>query len=519
VLEKQMVLMNFKKRIIATSLIAGVLPAAYLVTRYSHIDQTKVNPANIKTLGLVLSIASYLSIILVGNKLPFSSAFFESNPFLAYGLALLTIVGIQSVATLFFIGLAKVFYGKNIFTSAKNLNSKSTLSYTLGLLLSGLLITASLYAFGTFVFIVFAIYFVPSVYLYNKIKPIFKTKKQTILFSILFVLIVLMFPLTRFLDAYIETAIVRFMTLLGYYYAPALLYLVLFYVAFDLIQLILKISRPQITKMLNTQRSKTVLFLTLFALTLLIEARGIYNFNTPKIQEYQIQVPKKSAAINHLKIAMAADFHFSEITSPKFVTKFVNKVNATNADIVLFPGDIFESNNTNAKLDFIKNELKGIKSKYGVYAVEGNHGYYSRTNTEDFFSEAGISLLQDTVISIDNSFQIMGRMDRHNRNRSSLSELLAQTKAGLPLITMDHQPYYEDKNFGAIDVYLSGHTHNGQLFPANLIEKLIYELPWGYKKINSTHLFVTCGAQGWGPQVRTASQSEIMLINIEFVSD
>ncbi len=508
--------MEFKKRIVLTSVVSGVLPSAYLVSRYSKNTNPEANLSNIKTLGFILSAASYLFVILIINKLLLQPGVFDSKPIFAYGLSLLLFVAIQSIATLIFIFACEQIYGKTVFTSHKDLTGKINTAYFIGLFLFGLLITACLFAFGPFIFIVFSIYFVPNVYLHNKIKQIFSTRKQVIFFTIFFVFIVSLFPVTRFLSAYIETGIVKLLTLIGYYYAPLLLYLVLFYIGFDLIKWVLTKSKITARSKLNNKPYKTAVFLIFFTLTSLIEVRGIYNFNTPKIQEYHIQIPQKSATIKELKIAMAADFHFSEITSEKFVSKFITEINKQNADVVLFAGDIFESNNSNAKLDFLKSELSGIKSKYGVYAVEGNHGYYSRTNTHEFFNKANITLLKDTVITIDNAFQVMGRMDRHNHRRSSIPELLSMSKSDLPMITMDHQPYYNDKNFDRIDLYLSGHTHNGQLFPANLIEKFIYELPWGYKKINNTHFFVTCGAQGWGPQVRTASQSEIMVINVEF---
>jgi len=399
------------------------------------------------------------------------------------------------------------------------MRSRADRAYFGILFLLGLVITACLFAFGPFIFIVFSIYFIPNIYLHNKIKQIVRSGRQVIFFTIPFIFIVLLFPTTRFLSEYIEFNLIKLMTQAGYYYPPMLLYLVLFYVGFDFIKLLLTKSKIITIAEFNKSTYKTAIFLIFFTLTLLIEAKGIYNFNTPKTHEYQIQIPQKSAPIKELKIAMAADFHFSEITNPRFVEKFVNEMNELNADIVLFAGDIFESNKSNDELDYIKKELSGIKSKLGVYAVEGNHGYYNRTNSTELFKKANIILLKDTVITIDKSFQLMARMDRHNQNRSSISELLELTKSDFPIITIDHQPYYEDKYFDRIDLYLSGHTHNGQLFPFNLIEKFIYEIPWGYKKINNTHCFVTCGAQGWGPQVRTASQSEIMVINVEFDSN
>ena len=88
----------------------------------------------------------------------------------------------------------------------------------------------------------------------------------------------------------------------------------------------------------------------------------------------------------------------------------------------------------------------------------------------------------------------------------------------LPIFLLDHSPYQLDaaaKN--NIDIQLTGHTHYGQVWPINYIIELMFELPWGYKRIDNSHFFVTSGAQGWGTPIRTAGQSEIMIINVEFV--
>jgi uncharacterized protein len=61
---------------------------------------------------------------------------------------------------------------------------------------------------------------------------------------------------------------------------------------------------------------------------------------------------------------------------------------------------------------------------------------------------------------------------------------------------------------------LSFHAHNGQIFPANFVVKLIYRLSYGYEKINQGHFFVTSGYGFWGVPMRLGSQSEVMIIDL-----
>jgi predicted MPP superfamily phosphohydrolase len=98
-----------------------------------------------------------------------------------------------------------------------------------------------------------------------------------------------------------------------------------------------------------------------------------------------------------------------------------------------------------------------------------------------------------------------------------VNEILGTTSPDLPVLLLDHRPTeLEETSKTPVDVQFSGHTHNGQLFPINYILHSMYELTWGYKKIRNTHFFVTSGLRLWGPPVKTAGKSEIMLIKIYY---
>jgi predicted MPP superfamily phosphohydrolase len=128
-----------------------------------------------------------------------------------------------------------------------------------------------------------------------------------------------------------------------------------------------------------------------------------------------------------------------------------------------------------------------------------------------------MTVLSDTVVVIAGSFNLAGRNDSHMRTRKEIGMLLESTADSLPVILIDHRPTEIDKvSKTSVDVQLSGHTHNGQLFPINLITRKVYELSWGYRKIGNTHFFVTSGIRLWGPPVRTTGKSEIMVIDINF---
>jgi len=190
-------------------------------------------------------------------------------------------------------------------------------------------------------------------------------------------------------------------------------------------------------------------------------------------------------------------------------------MNSLQPDIILYGGDMVEGDKENETTEAIESAIKNIRVKYGSYGVNGNHEFYGGNAQGNFFYKAGIILLCDTMVRIDNSFYLAGRYDEHFRQRKTITEILASDSVDLPVILIDHRPTeLQEVSRTTADVQFSGHTHNGQMFPINLITRSIYELSWGYKKIRNTHFFVSSGLRLWGPPVRTSGKSEIMLVDI-----
>lgn len=386
--------------------------------------------------------------------------------------------------------------------------------------LLGIAIIAFLIAFEGFRFFAFIVYLLPNIYLYSHMKRAFYLKQQKILFTIIFIIIAGLFPIGLMSHNASDSSLLKYSLLGGYYYLPVLLYAFLFYLLFDLVRLVNWKTDFIPKAVLAGKRFNRILLVGFLIATGLIVAAGSYNFNNTKINQYSIGVPKKSAEKDQLKIAVAADLHLSEITNRNFFLQFVEKINSIEPDIVLLPGDIIEDDQSGSKSEYFKKQFRQLSSKYGVYAVDGNHEIYMGEKKYKFFGEAGIKVLRDSVTLIDNVFYLVGRRDRHDKQRKPLDDLIKHIPDSLPIISMDHQPYhFENVHKNNIDVQFSGHTHHGQLFPFQLITKSIYELSWGYKKINGTHFFVTSGAQGWGPPVKTSSPSEIMEIDVNFKSE
>ncbi len=361
-------------------------------------------------------------------------------------------------------------------------------------------------------------YTIPNIYVFLRVGQLFIERRFRFRYFIIYFLLASVYPAAIMFpeDGQVSTAL----NFISGYLLPFYLYLFLALLLFDLFLLFNRIFKiiPRV-KLWSSKFRKTGLA-SIILLSAGIVAGGIINFNTVRTSEYRIDVPARSSGLKHLRIAFVADFHLTESTNIHFVKKFADKIGEINPDLMVYGGDIVEGDRDDEITTESGNILSRIHPKYGVFAVLGNHEYYSGQDKGSFFEKAGMKVLCDTVIIIDNSFSLAGRYDSHFRERKSVVSLLKAATDSLPLILADHRPTEIDQVSSTLaDVQLSGHTHDGQLFPINLITRSVYRLSWGHMKLGNTHFFVTSGIRLWGPPVRTAGKSEIMVIDITFTRD
>ncbi len=205
---------------------------------------------------------------------------------------------------------------------------------------------------------------------------------------------------------------------------------------------------------------KFILYLLFLGLLLLFWAYFIEP-NFLKVKKYQIKNPHLSG----LKVVFASDFH----VSPKqkdFLRKTVYKINQQNPDIVFLGGDFVKGHRKSSSLppEQIADELGNIRSKYGVFAVLGNHDWwYNGEEVEAALRNNGISVLNNKNIQIntpDFNFFVAG-IDDYTTGKSNLSEALKDVKQ--PLILLSHNPDIFPSVPQGVGLTLAAHTHGGQI--------------------------------------------------------
>ncbi len=268
-------------------------------------------------------------------------------------------------------------------------------------------------------------------------------------------------------------------------------------------------------------------------------AYGVYHGRDIQIKKYEVNLEKDGGNIDSLNAVLIGDIHMGYNVGVRHVRQMVDKINAQNPDIILIAGDIFD-NEYEALDDPEKliSILKEMKAKYGVYSVYGNHdiqekilaGFTFSSSQKkmadermDAFVEAcGWEHLRDDVTLVDDSFYIIGRADEERPGkdideRASIDELMEEVDETKPVFVLDHEPKeLKEQAEAGVDLCLNGHVHDGQVFPGNLLMKILWENSCGYKKFDDMHSIVTSGVGIWGPPMRIGTDSEICQITVNF---
>lgn len=291
-------------------------------------------------------------------------------------------------------------------------------------------------------------------------------------------------------------------------------YLFMYLVATDIIRLIFKLMHTSFL-------SHTVQISIVVVLTLITTIYGYINSHNTKVTEYNITLKKELK--EDFKIAAFSDLHIGADMSPKRLKKEVSTINNLQPDIIFIVGDIVDNNIKDLTQAHL-NELKKLHAPLGVYAVIGNHDYYSADaeTIKNLLAQADINTLIDNVTYIsEKGFYIIGRDSlRHTNDKGSKRQNIQALYDKIedkskPLIILDHVPKGIDdgKKINA-DIQISGHTHDGQTFPLNLIVRKISHLSHGMILDDGFYYFVSSGIGLWGPPVRIGTDAEIILINV-----
>ncbi|MBU3180293.1 metallophosphoesterase [Clostridium psychrophilum] len=341
---------------------------------------------------------------------------------------------------------------------------------------------------------------------------------------VIILLVATAYIISMLLASYIPSMLLNTLNIIGSYWMGIIFYLLLILPIVDLIKFLNKKIKFIPRSLSDNPNFSFIISIVVVVLLVGVMVYGTWSGRNAKVTHYNVKIDKTAGNLKKLKVVMVSDIHLGSVVNNRRLTKMVNEINNLHPDIVLIPGDIIDSSLEPFVREKMGDNFERIKSTYGVYACLGNHDGM-RNKVEDgvkVFNAAGMPVLRDKAILINDSFYVIGRDDisleaTTTVKRKSLSDITKDLDKSKALILMDHQPKnLDDALKQGIDLQLSGHTHRGQLFPANIVTNLIFELDYGYLEKGNSKYIVSSGYGTWGPPIRLGSRSEIVEINIKF---
>lgn len=325
---------------------------------------------------------------------------------------------------------------------------------------------------------------------------------------------------------------------IGAYWLGISLYLILYVALIDLLRWIYsKVFKDKY----NDFYARTICTLLIIVLTGVTSIYGIINAKIVRTTEYEITINKDGGNFKEMTIAMFGDPQFGYNIGEYHLKQAVDIINKNDVDIVCVVGDIFDNQYSAIKHpDKLIDLFKQIKSKYGMYAVLGNHdveepilcGFtFNDDDIEnklaskemlDFIKKSGMVLLYDENVIINDSVNLYGRADQERPNlgnitRKESGDIFKEVDTTKPLFVLDHEPReYDELEKAGVDLMMAGHTHDGQLWPTKIATDIIWENAYGLWVKNAFHAITTSGLGLFGPNMRVGTIAEVCIIHVKF---
>ena len=256
---------------------------------------------------------------------------------------------------------------------------------------------------------------------------------------------------------------------------------------------------------------------SLIILALLVSAFGVWNSYQTRVRQVTVALPNIPASWRGRKAVLVADTHLGNVRNLNFSKKIAGLISAQKPDIVFIAGDFYDGTPENFGL--LAEAFGKIDSRFGVYFAPGNHEEFGDSAPKlRGIAESNIKVLNNRMEVVD-GLQVAGVSYMATNNSADEKKLLEDMKldTSVPSVLINHVPrHIPIAEAAGISLQVSGHTHNGQMFPINFITRLVYgKYYYGLNSSGNLQVLTTGGAGTWGPPQRVGTNSEIVVITFE----
>ena len=233
---------------------------------------------------------------------------------------------------------------------------------------------------------------------------------------------------------------------------------------------------------------------------------------------HEVILERLSAQLDGSRLVVLSDLHLGSQLGPNWLAARVVQVEALKPDMIILLGDIFEGHGKpNPELQPI---FARLTAPLGVYAVTGNHEFHGDSAAAIVMSEtAGVEWLRNRVKAVASGLLLAGVDDlSQQHNNGDITDRITALFKEQPeaaTVLLSHSPLQiEHAASAGVGLMLSGHTHNGQIWPFNYLVQHFYPYMSGVFLIGDMTLIVSRGTGLWGPRMRLWQPAEIIEVTL-----
>jgi predicted MPP superfamily phosphohydrolase len=242
----------------------------------------------------------------------------------------------------------------------------------------------------------------------------------------------------------------------------------------------------------------------------------------PAVREVEVPIAGLPLALHGFTLVQITDLHVGVTIRRGFVQRVVDTANRLQPDVVVITGDTIDG-----RVDELREHvapLGELVARHGVYAVTGNHEYYSgapawvaeyrRLGMRVLLNEHVVLQQGDAALVLAGITDFSaGHFDPAHRSDPALA--LHGAPPGAPRVLLAHQPRSADaaERAGA-DLQISGHTHGGQFLPWRWFVPLQQPYTAGLHRHGRMWIYTSRGTGYWGPPKRLGAPSEITRLRL-----
>jgi len=244
----------------------------------------------------------------------------------------------------------------------------------------------------------------------------------------------------------------------------------------------------------------------------------VQGLRAPVLRDYEVRLAGLPPERDGLVLVQISDMHLGTLINGDWMARLVKRVNDLQPDLVVVVGDVVDGKVD--RVERLRPVLARLRAPLGVWTVTGNHEYYAGVERcVQLFEDAGYKVLRDGWAEVAPGLVLAGVDDltarqQFGRDGRPVEKALAKRPSGAAIL-LSHSPWQADlaAKLGA-GLMLSGHTHNGQLWPFSYLVRLRYPLLGGRHEVNGMPVIVCRGTGTWGPRMRLWLPGEIVRIKL-----